>query len=177
MQGPESGPKWSPLQFSSNLIKIHFLIPTVGVSTSDLMWHYWKSPWTKMIKGINTYKGWIGHWHHRINVFLLSFSNYLLELQKQHQKSPFHLSAESGSPSHVKSGAATSWMGISFRKAGFWQRGFPLTTRVLFSHWPNQAKWQSHTYGLDRRLLQTDRGRWRYIQLYTARNVVKRKET
>lgn len=44
-------------------------------------------------------------------------------------------------------------MGISFRKAGFWQRGFPLTTRVFFSHWPSQARWQSHTYGLDSRLL------------------------
>lgn len=63
------------------------------------------------------------------------------------------ITAVPGSPSHVKSGVATSWMGISFRKAGFWQRGFPLTTRVFFSHWPSQAKWQSHTYGLDRRLL------------------------
>lgn len=63
------------------------------------------------------------------------------------------VTAEWGSPSHVKSGVATSWMGISFRKAGFWQRGFPLTTRVFFSHWPSQARWQSHTYGLDSRLL------------------------
>lgn len=57
------------------------------------------------------------------------------------------------SPSQVKSGVATSWMGISFRKAGRWQRGFPLTTLVFFSHWPSQDKWQSHTYGLDKRLL------------------------
>ena len=70
---------------------------------------------------------------------------------------------KAGSPSHVKSGAATSWMGISFRKAGFWQRGFPLTTLVFFSHWPSQAKWQSHTYGLDRRLL------WKYWGIVTKK--------
>ena len=48
-------------------------------------------------------------------------------------------------------------MGISLRNAGFWQRGFPLTTRVFFSHWPSQDRWQSHTNGLDSRLLRTGR--------------------
>lgn len=80
----------------------------------------------------------------------VSFPNYSEKLKHIAE----YVQSESGSsPSHVKSGVATSWMGISFRKAGFWQRGFPLTTLVFFSHWPSQAKWQSHTYGLDRRLL------------------------
>lgn len=43
-------------------------------------------------------------------------------------------------PSQEKSGMATSCIGISFRKAGFWQRGFPLTTLVFLSHSPSQAK-------------------------------------
>lgn len=46
---------------------------------------------------------------------------YVLSIVVSYYVSGAELSAEGerGSPSHVKSGLATSWMGISFRKAGF----------------------------------------------------------
>lgn len=62
------------------------------------------------------------------------------------------------SPSQVKSWMATSWMGISLRKNGFWHRGFPLTTRLFLSHLPSQARWQLQLKGLDRRFLGGEKG-------------------
>lgn len=62
------------------------------------------------------------------------------------------------SPSQVKSWMATSWMGISLRKNGFWHRGFPLTTRLFLSHLPSQARWQLQLKGLDRRFLRGETG-------------------
>ena len=57
------------------------------------------------------------------------------------------------SPSQVKSWMATSWMGISLRKKGFWHRGFPLTIRLFLSHLPSQARWQLQLKGLESRFL------------------------
>lgn len=45
-------------------------------------------------------------------------------------------------PSQVKSWTSTSWIGISFKKKGFKQRGFPLTILFFLNHFPSQAKWQ-----------------------------------
>lgn len=62
------------------------------------------------------------------------------------------------SPSQVKSWMATSWMGISLRKNGFWHRGFPLTIRRFLNHLPSQARWQLQLKGLDRRFLGGETG-------------------
>lgn len=56
--------------------------------------------------------------------------------------------------SQRKSGTATSCRGISRRKAGLWQRGFPVTMRRLRSHAPNQDRRQSQLNGLARRFLK-----------------------
>lgn len=56
-----------------------------------------------------------------------------------------------------KSGMATSCRGISRRKAGLWQRGFPVTMRRLRSHEPNQERRQSQLKGLDSRFLAEGR--------------------
>uniref|UniRef100_A0A8C7YQ23 Uncharacterized protein n=1 Tax=Oryzias sinensis TaxID=183150 RepID=A0A8C7YQ23_9TELE len=45
--------------------------------------------------------------------------------------------------SQRKSGRATSCRGISFRKAGRWQRGLPVTIFLLLSQSPSQASRQS----------------------------------
>lgn len=60
--------------------------------------------------------------------------------------------------SQRKSGTATSCRGISRRKAGPWQRGFPVTIRLLRSHAPNQDRRQSQLKGLARRFLMDRRG-------------------
>lgn len=70
----------------------------------------------------------------------------------------YTLPAPAASPSQVKSWMATSWMGISLRKNGFWHRGFPLTTRLFLSHLPSQARWQLQLKGLDRRFLGGEKG-------------------
>lgn len=70
----------------------------------------------------------------------------------------YTLPAPAASPSQVKSWMATSWMGISLRKNGFWHRGFPLTTRLFLSHLPSQARWQLQLKGLDRRFLRGEKG-------------------
>lgn len=59
--------------------------------------------------------------------------------------------------SQRKSGTATSCSGISLRKAGPWQRGFPVTIRLLLSHAPNQERRQSQLKGLARRFLVDSR--------------------
>lgn len=56
--------------------------------------------------------------------------------------------------SQRKSGVATSCRGISRKKAGLWQRGFPVTMRRLRSHEPNQERRQSQLNGLDSRFLR-----------------------
>lgn len=56
--------------------------------------------------------------------------------------------------SQVKSWMATSCIGISLRKYGFWHRGLPVTIRFFRNHSPNHAKWQLQLKGLAKRFLQ-----------------------
>lgn len=60
-------------------------------------------------------------------------------------------------PSQVKSWTSTSWIGISFKKKGFKQRGFPLTILFFLNHFPSQAKWQLQLKELASKLLKQNK--------------------
>lgn len=64
-------------------------------------------------------------------------------------------------PSQVKSWMSTSWIGISFKKKGLKQRGFPLTILFFLNHFPSQAKWQLQLKELASKLLK-----WNKTQLH-----------
>lgn len=69
-------------------------------------------------------------------------------------------------PSQVKSWTSTSWIGISFKKKGFKQRGFPLTILFFLSHFPSQAKWQLQLKELASKLLKGNKSWFHYTWTY-----------
>lgn len=69
-------------------------------------------------------------------------------------------------PSQVKSWTSTSWIGISFKKKGFKQRGFPLTILFFLSHFPSQAKWQLQLKELASKLLKGNTTWFHYTWTY-----------
>lgn len=75
----------------------------------------------------------------------------------------------------MKSWTSTSWIGISFKKKGFKQRGFPLTILFFLSHFPSQAKWQLQLKELASKLLKGNKSWCHYTWTYRSTEITKQR--